>query len=342
MKAIVIREFGGVDKLNYEEIDTPQPGAGQVLVRIRATGVNHLDHDVREGISGAPIALPHVPGIEGSGDVVACGDGVTSTKVGQRVSINLIKSCGHCRNCSLGNDNLCMNGEALGLSMWGPYAEFLCCHERQLIAIPDNLSYETAAASHLCFSTAWHMLVTLGHVTAGMKVMVNAAGSGVGTSAIQIAKLHGAHVIATAGSDEKLARAKTLGADAAINYTSQNMVEEALELTDGLGPDIVVECVGGKVLSDSIHAVRRGGMVVTCGAHAGEKIELDVIELFRKHLRFQGSVLATRSETEHVLGLVADGKLSPVIHAVMPLSKAREAATLTDNRHFFGKMILTP
>ena len=206
--------------------------------------------------------------------------------------------------------------------------------------MPDALDFETAAAGHLCFATAWHMAVTLGNIHAGQDVLVNAAGSGVGSSAIQIAKLHGANIIASAGSDEKLARAKELGADGVINYNSQDLAEEALRLTGGKGPDLVIESVGGEVLRKSLEAVAKAGSVITCGCHAGETVEVDVISLFRKHVRFQGSALASLFETAEVLSLLGEGKLKPAIHAVMPLEKASEAAELTANRNFFGKMVL--
>lgn len=343
MKAVVIREYGGIDKLQYEEVATPEPGPGEVLVRVRAAGVNHLDHDIREGISGFPAALPHVPGIEGAGEVVAIGDGVSAVAVGDRVSISIIASCGRCTRCLSGKDNLCESPSgALGIAMWGSYADYVLCFERQLVPLPEGLDFERAAAAHLCFTTAWHMAVTLGAIAAGEDVLVNAAGSGVGSSAIQIAKLHGTNVIATAGSDDKLAKAKELGADATINYATQDIADETMRLTDGRGVDLVIESVGGDVLLKSLEATKRDGMVVTCGAHAGEEIELDVVQFFRKHVRFQGSVLATRPETDQVFRLVADGKLNPVIHATMPLENAREAATLTANRNFFGKMVLIP
>jgi NADPH:quinone reductase-like Zn-dependent oxidoreductase len=343
MKAIVIRETGGVEKLVYEEVDTPTAGPGEVVVRVRAAGVNHLDHDIREGVAGFPTPVPHVPGIEGAGEVAEVGEGVTNVKEGDRVSISIIAPCGTCRMCRTGRENLCENPNgALGLFMWGTYAEYTCVKASQLVAMPDGLDFETAAAGHLCFATAWHMAVTIGAVHAGQDVLVNAAGSGVGSSAIQIAKLHGANVIASAGSDEKLVRAKELGADGVINYTSQNLAEEAVRLTGGKGPDLVIESVGGAVLQGSLEAVAKAGCVVTCGCHAGETVEVDVISLFRKHVRFQGSALATMFETAEVLSLLAEGKLKPIIHATMPLEKASEAAALTANRKFFGKMILLP
>ncbi len=343
MKAIIVRETGGPEKLLYEEVETPTAGPGEVVVRIRAAGVNHLDHDIREGIAGFPTPVPHVLGIEGAGEVAEVGAGVTSVKEGDRVSISIIAPCGTCRMCRTGQENLCENPDgALGLFMWGSYAEYTCVKASQLVAMPDGLDFETAAAGHLCFATAWHMAVKIGQIHAGQDVLVNAAGSGVGSSAIQIAKLHGANVIASAGSDEKLARAKELGADGVINYTSQNLAEEARRLTGDKGPDLVIESVGGEVLQKSLEAVAKAGCVVTCGCHAGETVEVDVISLFRKHVRFQGSALATLFETAEVLSLLAEGKLKPAIHATMPLEKAGEAAVLTANRNFFGKMILLP
>jgi len=175
VKAVIIRETGGPDKLLYEEVDTPSPGAGEVLVRIRAAGVNHLDQDIREGIAGFPTPVPHVPGIEGAGEVAEIGPSVTNVKVDDRVSISIIASCGTCRLCRTGRENLCEtpNG-APGLFMWGTYAEYTCVKENQLVAMPDALDFETAAAGHLCFATAWHMAVTLGKIDAGQDVLVNA------------------------------------------------------------------------------------------------------------------------------------------------------------------------
>jgi NADPH:quinone reductase-like Zn-dependent oxidoreductase len=343
MKAIIIRETGGTEKLLYEEVETPTPGPGEVVVRIRAAGVNHLDHDIREGLAGFPTPVPHVPGIEGAGEVAEIGAGVTSVKIGDRVSISIIASCGVCRLCRTGRENLCDNPNGLlGIAMWGTYAEYTCVKENQLVAMPEALDFKTAAAGHLCFATAWHMAVTLGKIHAGQDVLVNAAGSGVGSSAIQIAKLHGANVIASAGSDEKLVRAKELGADEVINYNTQDLAEEAIRLSGGKGPDLVLESVGGVVLQKSLQAVAKAGCVVTCGCHAGESIELDVVSLFRKHVHFQGSALASLHETAQVLDLLASGKLKPVIHAALPLAKASDAAALIANRKFFGKMILLP
>lgn len=342
MKAIVIREHGGVDKLLFEDVPTPEPGSGEVLIRVRAAGVNHFDHDIREGISGITHDLPHVPGIEGVGEIAALGLGVTEVAAGDRVAVNFMQICGRCAMCLSGLDGVCEAGRRMGVTRWGSYAEYLVCDANGVIPLPDALAFETAAASMLCFGTAWHMTVTLGGVKAGSDVLVNAAGSGVGSSAIQVAKLHGARVIASAGSDAKLNQARELGADAVVNYTEQDLKAEVLRLTDQKGADLIIESVGGQVLTQSIDAAATNGTLVTCGAHAGERVELNVIELFRKHMRLQGSHYASKIEVGRALRLVAEGKLKPVIHGTFPLSDARAAAELAANRSFFGKMVLVP
>jgi len=210
MKAIVIHAHGGIDQLSYEEIATPEPGAGEVLVRVRAAGVNHFDHDIREGYSGHGQAMPHILGVEGAGEVAVLGSDATRFEVGQRVAVKAFSSCGHCRYCRAGRDETCLNAGALGVTQWGTWAEYVRVAESQLFALPDAVTFEQAAASVVVMPTAWHMVVGHGRVKAGWDVLVNAAGSGVGSAAIQVAKLHGARVIAAAGSDEKLARAKEL------------------------------------------------------------------------------------------------------------------------------------
>jgi len=342
MKAVVIREHGGTQNLLYEDIETPEPGPGEVLVRVKASGANHLDHDLREGTSGIPHELPHIPGVEGAGVVAKLGSGVTEVKEGDRVCVGYLQSCGVCRMCRAGYDGICLEGKRMGATQWGSHAEYVRLEARHCIPMPDKLDFETAAASLICFPTAWHMTVTLGKVTAGQDVLVNAAGSGVGTCAIQVAKMHGARVIASAGSDKKLALAKELGADALINYETHDLAEETHRHTGGKGADLVIESVGGDVYEKSIKAAAFDATIVIAGGHAGEKPIFDVIEFFRKQLHMHGSHYASRLEIEHVLGLVAEGKLKPVIHTVAPLSDIQNIARMTANRDFFGKMVLVP
>jgi NADPH:quinone reductase-like Zn-dependent oxidoreductase len=342
MKAIFIREHGGLDKLRYDELPTPEPGPGEALVRVRAAGANHFDHDIREGVSGIKHAMPHVLGVEGVGELAKLGQGVTGAKPGDRVAIYGAGFCGQCHVCLAGLEGACENRRLMGVQRWGCFAEYALCNANQLIPLPAAVSFETAAASVICFGTAWHMAVWHGRVEAGQTVLVNAAGSGIGMSAIQIAKLHGARVIASAGSDAKLAKARELGAAETINYRTQKLGAECLRLTGGRGVDLVIESVGGDVLLQSIEALAFNGSLVTCGAHAGETVPLNVIELFRKHIRLQGSHYASRREVQRVFELIAAGALKPVIHGVYPLKDYAKAAALIANRDFFGKMVLVP
>jgi len=342
MKAVIIREHGGTDALLYEEVETPSPTTGEVLVKIAASGVNHLDHDLREGISGFEVALPHVMGVEGVGEVVEIGEGVRGVNMGDRVAIDFAQGDPQSNMWLSGLDGTDFTHGRIGVTQWGTHAEYAVCLATSLIKLPQTLSFEEAAASVIGFGTSWHMAVTLGQVQADKVVLINAAGSVVGSSAIQVAKLHGAKVIASAGSDAKLDKARELGADEVINYTTQSIREEALRLTKGRGVDLVIESVGGDVLVQSIDAVRENGRLITCGAHAGEIVPINIIELFRKHMMFHGSHFAGQREVAHVLDLVANKKLKPVINAVMPFSAAREAAKKTAERDVFGKMILIP
>ena len=342
MKAVVLREHGGIEKLLYEEVEKPMAGPGEVLVKICASGVNHLDHDLREGVAGFDVALPHVMGVEGVGEVVELGEGVLGAKIGDRVAIDFAQGDPLSNMWLSGLDGVDFTYGRVGVSQWGTHAEYTRCLATSLMPLPDGLSFEKAAASVVGFGTSWHMAVTLGEVRADKTVMINAAGSVVGTSAIQVAKLHGARVIATAGSDAKLEKAKELGADEVINYTTQSIREEALKMTNGHGVDLVIESVGGDVLVQSIDAVCENGRLITCGAHAGETVPINIIELFRKHMMLHGSHFAGKREVAHVLKLVSEGKLSPVINAVMPFSEVQESARKTAERDVFGKMVLVP
>ncbi|MBT6274249.1 MAG: zinc-binding dehydrogenase [Chromatiales bacterium] len=342
MKAIVIREFGGVEKLLYEEIETPSPGPGQVLVRIRASGINHLDHDLREGVSGIDVAMPHVLGVEGVGEIAELGAGVSGPAVGSRVAIHFAQGDPLSDMWLSGLDGVDFTHGRIGADRWGTYAEYCVAEATSIIPLPNALDYETAAASVIGLGTAWHMTVSLGDVKADKTVLVNAAGSVVGSCAIQVAKLHGARVIATAGSDAKLDMAKEIGADEVINYTSQSIREEVARMTNKRGVDLVIESVGGDVLAQSIDAVALNGRLITCGAHGGETVPINIIELFRKHMMVHGSHLAGRREIMHVLGLAAAGRLKPIIHKVFPLAEVQAAARKTAERDVFGKMVLIP
>ena len=342
MKAVVIRAHGGVENLLYEEVETPEPGPGELLVRIRASGINHLDHDVREGVSGISVTLPHVPGSEGAGEVAALGPGVSDPAPGTRVAIDFAQGDPLSEPWLSGLDGVDFTHGRIGAGQWGTHAEYTVSHALSVIPLPDDLPFETAAAGMIGLGTAWHMTVALGRVQAGQTVLVNAAGSVVGSSAIQVALLHGARVIASAGSAAKLEKARDLGAAETIDYTRQSIRDEALRLTQGRGVDLVIESVGGDVLRQSIDAVCFNGRLVTCGAHAGEEVPLNVIELFRKHMTIHGSHFCGRRELARVFALMAEGRLAPVIDTVYPLADIQKAARRTADRDVFGKMVLVP
>jgi NADPH:quinone reductase-like Zn-dependent oxidoreductase len=342
VKAIVIRGYGEFDQLLWEEVPTPSPGFGEVVIRNHATGLNHCDTDLRRGLFGIEQQFPHVMGVDCAGVIDSVGPGVTEFKPGDRVSPHFVLSCGQCRNCQRGLENICLKADLLGITTWGTYAQFVKVKQHNLIRLPDGVSFADAVAAQVPFATAWEALIEVGKLRAGETVLVNAAGSGVGSAGIQIAKLAGAHVIATTGADSKFAAARALGADDVLNYNSGNIPAEVMALTGGLGVDIVLDMVGGERLRDSIGALALGGRIVSVGAHGGEHVDIDMIELFRKHISIHGCGRSTRAMVAEVLGLVAAGKLKPVIHRQFPLSEAAAAHELMESRAFFGRMVMDP
>ncbi len=342
MKAVVIREYGDFDRLLWEDVATPVPSFGEVVIRNRAVGLNHCDTDLRRGLFGIAQVFPHVMGVDAAGTIEAVGPGVTDYKVGDRVSPHFVLACGNCQNCLRGLDNICLRADLLGITTWGTYAQFVKVKQHNLIRLPDGLPFDEAVAAQVPLATAWEALIEVGKLRAGETVLVNAAGSGVGSAGIQIAKLAGARVIATTGADSKFAAARALGADEVINYATTNVPEAVMALTGGIGVNIVLDMVGGERLKDSIAAVALGGRIVSVGAHGGEHVDIDMIELFRKHISLHGCGRSTRAMVSEVLGLVAAGKLKPVIHKRFPLSQAAAAHELMESRAFFGRMVMDP
>ena len=343
MKAAVIHGYGeAFDTLVYEDVQTPAAGPGELLIRVHASGVNHCDTDLRRGLFGVESPMPHVMGVDAAGAVADVGAGVTAFGVGDRVAPHFMLSCGACADCRDGAENLCANAGVLGVTHWGGYAEYLRVRHDHVVRIPDALSYEDTVAGQIPFATAWEALVEEIAIRAGETVLITAAGGGVGSAAVQIAKLAGARVIAAAGSAEKLEKARALGADEVIDYTCQDIGTEARRLTQGRGVDAALEMTGGAILVGAIDALGPGARLATIGAHGGEKVEIDFIELFRKHVSVHGCGRSTRSHVERVLGLMAAGHLRPVIHRVFALGEAAEAHALMESRNFFGRMIMRP
>jgi len=281
MEAVVLRQYGGFERLRLEEVPLPEVGAGEILICNRAVGVNHCDTDVRRGAFGVAQTFPHVMGVDAAGEVVAVGSDVAGFAQGDRVAPHFLLSCGTCRNCIAGRENMCLRAGVLGVTTWGTYAQFVKVRANNAVHLPDALSFVEAVAAQVPFATAWEALIEVGRLRAGETDLINAAGSGVGSAGVQVAKLAGARVIATTGSDEKFAAARELGADEVINYESTNVGNAVMRLTDGLGVDLALDVVGGNRLLDCIAAVAQGGRIVSVGAHAGERVEIDMIDLFR-------------------------------------------------------------
>ena len=342
MRAVYFNSYGGVENLQVGELPTPVPGPDQVLVRVKACGLNRLDLLLRSGSVPAKVTFPHIPGSEVAGAVESLGDGVVDWQPGQRVVIAPYLNCGNCEYCLEGREEVCFRGDILGLKSQGGYAEFVVAPSASLLSIPDGLGDIQAAAVTLSTLTAWHALITRAMVKPGEDVLVLAAGSGVGSAAIQIAKLAGARVIATASTEEKRKKAKDLGADAAIGYLDGDMRRAVRELVGRRGVDVVFEHVGSATWERSLACLSRNGRLVICGTTSGRKGVTDLWELFAKQLNLLGTYGGTRAELAQVLSLTAEGRLKAVIDREYPLEQAREAQERLKGRQQFGKILLLP
>lgn len=342
MNAVVLREHGGPEVLSYEAIAKPEPGPREVRVAVRAVAMNHLDLWVRRGNPAFHLEYPHRLGSEIAGVVDALGPGVDDLEIGEPVVINPGLSCGVCRACLSGRDNLCPRYRILGENAQGGYAEFAAVPRQNIAPYPGELSFSDAAAALLTFQTAWQMLVHKARVEPGQIVLVHGAASGVGVAGIQVARLFGARVIATAGSDEKLALAKQLGAEAGINYREQDFVREVKALTERRGVDVVFEHVGGEIMTGSVKATRNGGRIVTCGATAGFKPEIDLRHVFFRQIEILGSTMGSKGDLLAVIEHVRAGALRPIVHEILPLKEAAAGHRLLEERKAAGKVVLTP
>lgn len=343
MKAVRFHEFGGPEVLRVEEVPDPEPVEGQALVRVEVCALNHLDVDVREGISRFPVEFPHTLGVEVVGRIEALGPGPAhGWKPGDRVMPYLLGVCGRCRYCRNAQEQLCETPEFISFANSGGFAEKLVCSTSQLLRVPEEISLEAAGALQVAFATSWHMLFTRAELKAGETVLVSSVGSGIGSAAIQLAKLAGARVIGTASTDEKLERAAKVGLDVGVNYRKQDVVEEVMRLTDGRGVDLAYEHVGGDAFQWALDALRKDGRLVTCGAHAGEVVSFDIIPFFRAEKRVIGSFVFTRAEVERVLTFAGEGRLQPLVHDTFPLDRAREAMETLESRKNFGKVLIVP
>lgn len=342
MKAARVHQPGSAESYVYDDAPDPVPGAGEVLVRVKAAALNHLEAWVAKAPPNVKYDRPRILGSDVAGIVEAIGDGVVNVQPGAPVMLHPGVSCGTCVRCLDGDDNLCERYHLLGQGRDGGLAELITVPAANVFPKSENLTFEEAAAVPLCLTTALHMILTRARLLYGETVLVNAAGSGVGVFAIQIAKLHGARVIASAGSDEKLQKASALGADDGINYTTRDLAEEARRLTGGRGVDMVVENVGGEIIEKSVKALARNGRVVTCGATAGNNATFNVSRLFLSHQAIIGSFMGAKAELLRYAPYLADGRIKPVVDATYPLSDIAAAVTRMLQREQFGKIVLTP
>jgi NADPH:quinone reductase-like Zn-dependent oxidoreductase len=338
MKAVRIHQFGGPEVLTYEDVPDPKLRKDQVLIRVRACSMNHLDIFVRGGLPG--VNLPHIMGSDISGEIVELGEYVTDLKVGQRVLLAPMHFCNHCAKCVAGLQNQCRHFTVLGNGVDGGNCELFAAPRINVIPIPDSLDFNQAASVPLVFVTAWHMLTGRAAIRPGQTVLVLGANSGVGIAAIQIAKLFHARVITTASDDRKIERARELGADFVINHYQQKISQEVRKITNSEGVDIVIEHVGKATWEESLKSLKAGGTLVTCGATTGPKVELDLRFLFSRQLALLGSYMGTMSELHEVLGHVFAGRLKPVIDRTFPLKEIRAAHEYLEKSQMFGKIVL--
>jgi NADPH:quinone reductase-like Zn-dependent oxidoreductase len=339
MKAVRFHQHGGPEVLCYENAPDPDLAPGEVLVRVRACALNHLDIWGRRGLPNVPIPMPHITGSDVAGEVVSSA--APDVSIGRRVMLQPGVSCGRCAACLSGLDNECARYEVLGYRHHpGGYAEYVAVPVQNLISIPDEIDFVQAAAFPLTFLTAWHMLITRARLKRGDDVLVLAAGSGVGQAAIQIAFLHGARVFATAGTDEKLERARALGANEVIHHHRQDIAEEIKRLTNKRGVDVVIEHVGEATWAKSVRALARGGRLVTCGATTGPDGALNLSALFSKQLSIMGSYMGTKGELMRAARFFFAGQLKPVIDRTFPLAEAAAAHRRMEESGQFGKIVL--
>ncbi len=340
MKAIRFHQHGGPEVLKYEEVPEPQLRQDQVLVRVKACALNHLDLFVRSGVPGVP--LPQIPGSDISGDVAEVGEYITDLKPGTRVLLAPMSFCNHCEACLRGEQNFCPEFSVLGYRVPGGDCEYIAAPRSNVIPIPPEMTYDEAAAVPLVFLTAWHMLVARAKIRPGQLILVLGAGSGVGSAAIQIAKLWGCRVIATAGDERKLDRARELGADYVIDHYKQKISDEVKKITAKRGVDVVFEHVGSATWTESMKSLRPGGTIVTCGATTGGEVGFDIRFLFSRQLSFLGSFMGTMGDLNEVLAHVFAGRLKPVVDRSFPLREAAAAHEYLANSSMFGKVILNP
>lgn len=340
MKAVVFHEHGGPEQLVYQDFPYPEADVDEVIVKVKACSINHLDIWIRQGIPAYKMNLPHISGCDVSGIVEDVGKHVKDVNIGDKVIIAPGLSCFKCDQCISGNDNLCESYKIFGAGTHGGYAEYTKAPSNSVIPMPNSPTFVQAAAFPLTFLTAYHMLVSRIDLRAGQDILIIAAGSGIGTAAVRIARLLGARIIAAVGSEEKIEKVKMMGVDEVINYSQEDFSKKTLELTDGKGVDAVFENVGPETWEKSINCLSKNGKLVTCGATSGTDVNVNLRMLFMKQHTIYGSVMGTRKELFEVMKFILTGQLRVTIDSVFELKDARNAQEKMLERKNFGKIML--
>ena len=342
MQAFQISQHGGPEVLEWKELPRPEPRADEVVVRVRACALNRLDLWVRNGVEGYSFPLPLIPGSEVAGDVATAGEAVAEIEPGTPTLVAPGVSCGRCESCVSGRDMLCPRYGILGEHRDGGYAEYVAVPARNILPLPRGLSYVEAAATPLVFLTAWQMLVGRARLRAHEDVLIHAAGSGVSSAGIQIARLLGANrIIATAGTDAKLERARELGATHTINYRQADFVAETRKIVGRKGVEVVFDHVGGEHFENSMRLLAWAGRIVLCGATSAPEARVNLRAIFFKSLSILGSTMGSQGDLRRLLPHFEGGRLRPVVDRTLPLERAREAQEALSRREQFGKIVLT-
>lgn len=342
MREAVFSEFGDPGVLQIVNRAQESPASDEVAVRVVACGLNHLDLDIRMGLSRFEIAFPHRLGREIVGFIEAIGGSVSGVTIGTLVLVLPVIPCGACEDCQFGQENLCSHALMPGINMPGGYGDYVNVPARGVMPLAADQDPCLAAATPITFGTAWRMLVTLARAEPGETVLVNGATGGLGTALVQIAALLGLVVLGSTGVEEKKDYVLQQGAGAVINHRKEDLAEEVLRLTRGRGVDIAVDCVGGSILSQTLTCMAPRGRIITGGGHTGEVVAVDIIQFFRKELQMLGSRSQTLTELETVMSLLQEGKIKPHVHRTYELEEAESAHRLLESRQFTGKIVICP